>query len=301
MSSHASPFKAIAWMLGALVSFATMTVSIRELTGEMHAFQMLFIRSVIGIAILLPVITRSRSGWSQIGRRLLPGHLVRNVLHFTGQVLWIFGIAMLPLATVSAIEFTSPLWAGVLAILFLGERLTLGRLAAFGLGFVGILVIVRPGVVEISEGILVMLVCAFFFGATGVVTKWLTRRESTLAITFYMVLMQAVFGAVASIAVWQPLTLEQAPWLLLMGVTGLSAHFCLTSALAEADATFVMPLEFLRLPVVALAGFVLYAEAFELMTLLGALIIFSGNYVSLMYETRRARPQIPPSDSDTAA
>jgi len=305
MSSHASPFKAIAWMLGALVSFATMTISIRELTGEMHAFQMLFIRSLIGLAILVPVITRSRRGWSQVGRRHLPGHLFRNVLHFTGQVLWIFGIALLPLATVSAIEFTSPLWAGVLAVLFLGERMTVGRVAAFALGFVGILVIVRPGVVEISEGIVIMLVCAFFFGATGVVTKWLTRRETALAITFYMVLMQAVFGAAASTAVWQPLTLDQAPWLVLMGVTGLSAHFCLTSALAEADATFVMPLEFLRLPVVALAGFLLYAEAFELVTLLGALIIFSGNYVSLMYETRRGRPPeppaAPPSSSDPVA
>src|SRR3546814_5729320 len=91
-----------------------------------------------------------------------------------------------------------------------------------------------------------------------------------------MVLMQAVFGAAASTFVWEPLMLQQAPWLLLMGVTGLLAHFCLTSALAEADATFVMPLEFLRLPVVALAGFLLYAESFELEILLGALIIFSG-------------------------
>lgn len=301
MSSHTNPFKAIVWMAGALVSFATMTVSIRELTGEMHAFQMLFIRSLIGIAILAPVIWRSGRGWNQIGSRHLPSHLLRNILHFTGQVLWIFGIALLPLATVSAIEFTSPLWAGLLAVLFLGERLTLGRIAAFCLGFVGILVIVRPGVVELSEGILVMLVCAFFFGATGVVTKWLTRRETTLAITFYMVLMQAAFGAVASIAVWQPLTVEQTPLLLLMGVTGLSAHFCLTSALAEADATFVMPLEFLRLPVVALAGFLLYAEHFELMTLLGALIIFSGNYISIVWETRRPRTPAAPGGKDTAA
>src|SRR3546814_12840913 len=90
MQPAARPFKAIVWMIGALASFATMTVSIRELTGEMHAFQMLFIRSVIGIAILLPVIARSRRGWGQIGRRYLPGHLLRNVIHFTGQVLWIF-------------------------------------------------------------------------------------------------------------------------------------------------------------------------------------------------------------------
>src|SRR3546814_50506 len=128
----------------------------------------------------------------------LPGHLLRNVIHFAGQVLWIFGIALLPLATVAAIEFTSPLWAGFLAMLFLGERMTLGRAAAFALGFAGILVIVRPGFIEISEGILIMLVCTFLFGATGAVTKWLTRRETAVAITFYMVLMQAVFGAAAS-------------------------------------------------------------------------------------------------------
>lgn len=302
MTPNASPLRAIAWMIGALTSFAAMTVSIRELTGEMHAFQMLFIRSAIGVLILLPIITGrwhgnkvAREGWRQIRRRYLPGHLLRNVLHFTGQVLWIFGIALLPLATVSAIEFTSPLWAGLLAVLFLGERLNPGRLAAFGLGFVGILVIVRPGFIEVSEGILIMLVCAFFFGATGAVTKWLTRGETALAIIFYMVLMQMVFGAAASVFVWQPLAPEQAPWLALMAVTGLSAHFCLTSALAGADATFIMPLEFLRLPLVAVVGFLLYAEPFELEILLGALVIFSGNYISLWYEARRGRSPTPPT------
>jgi len=301
MPPNASPFKAIAWMVGALCSFAVMAVSVRELTGEMHAFQMLFIRSCVGVLILLPVVTRSRrGGWSQIRRQYLPGHLLRNVIHFTGQVLWIFGIALLPLATVSAIEFTSPLWAGLLAVLFLGERMNRGRVAAFALGFVGILVIVRPGFIEVSDGILIMLACAFFFGATGAVTKWLTRSETALAIIFYMVLMQAVFGAVASAFVWQPVVTAHAPWLLLMAVTGLSAHFCLTSALAEADATFIMPLEFLRLPLVALVGFLLYSEAFELMTLLGALIIFSGNYVSLMHERRRGRTP-PPATSDPLA
>src|SRR3546814_11503523 len=135
MQPAARPFKAIVWMIGALASFATMTVSIRELTGEMHAFQMLFIRSVIGIAILLPVIARSRRGWGQIGRRYLPGHLLRNVLHFTGPVLLIFSLALLPLATVAALAFTSPLWAGVLAMMFLGERLTLGRAAPLALRF----------------------------------------------------------------------------------------------------------------------------------------------------------------------
>jgi len=304
MQPNAHVLKAVAWMIGSLLSFAAMAVSVRELTGEMHAFQMLFIRSAIGIVILVPILSRrstAGSGWHQIRTAHLAGHGLRNVIHFSGQVLWILGIGLLPLATVSAIEFTSPLWAGALAVLFLGERLNRGRLAAFALGFVGILVIVRPGVTEVSLGIVYMLSCAFLFGATGATTKWLTRRETALAITFYMVLMQTVLGAAASAFVWQPIDAEQAPWLLLMAVTGLSAHFCLTSALAQADATFIMPLDFLRLPVMALAGFLLYSEDFEVITLAGALIIFSGNYISLWYETRRGRPPTPPAAPPTSS
>ena len=298
MQSSAHHLKAIAWMIGSLLSFAAMAVSVRELTGEMHAFQMLFIRSSLGVLILLPILSRRNRGgtgraWQQIRPTFLAGHGLRNVIHFTGQVLWITGIGLLPLATVMAIEFTSPLWAGALAVLFLGERMNRGRLAAFVLGFAGILVIVRPGLIEVSEGILIMLVCAMFFGATGATTKWLTRRETALAITFYMVLMQAALGAVASLFVWQPVYLAHGPWLLLMAVTGLSAHYCLTSALAAADATFIMPLDFLRLPVMALAGFLLYSEPFALWTLLGAAIIFSGNYFSLRYEHKHPRPEMP--------
>lgn len=281
----ASPtVKAIAWMMGALLSFAAMTVSVRELTADLHAFQMLFIRSAIGIVILLPFL--QRQGWGQIRLTHLAGHGLRNVIHFTGQVLWIFGIAVLPLATVSALEFTSPLWGGLLAVLFLGEKMNRGRWIAFALGFVGVLVIVRPGLVEVSDGILIMLACAFFFGATGAATKWLTRRETALAIVFFMVVIQTLFGAVASTFVWAPLAWDQAPWLLLLSITGLTAHYCLTRALAGADATFIMPMEFLRLPLVALFGYLLYAEAFEAMTLIGAAIIFSGNYASIRHETR---------------
>ena len=303
MHPSANIFKAIGWMIASLLSFTAMAVSVRELTGEMHAFQMLFIRSTLGVLILLPILSRRRKagpdgapgarGWQQIRTAYLAGHGLRNVIHFSGQVLWIFGIGLLPLATVMAIEFTSPLFAGALAVLFLGERMNRGRFTAFALGFVGILVIVRPGLADISEGVILMLFCALCFGATGATTKWLTRRETALAITFYMVLMQAVLGAAASLFVWQPVYLGHAPWLVLMAITGLSAHYCLTSALSQADATFIMPLDFLRLPVMGLTGFLLYAEPFQLWTLVGAAIIFSGNYFSLRYEHKRPRPEIP--------
>lgn len=283
-SSH--PVKAIAWMIGALTSFTVMAVSVRELSAGMHAFEMLFIRSAIGAAILVVVLCFR--GWGQLRTLRIGGHVLRNVVHFAGQTFWIFGIALLPLATVSAIEFTTPIWGALMAVLFLGERMNRGRWAAFAMGFLGILIILRPGLAVVSSGALIMLACTFCFGATNAITKWLTRSEAALAILFYMVAMQTVFGAAASLFVWVPVQAADWPWLLLLAVTGLSAHYSLVRALAAADATFIMPFEFLRLPLVAVIGFLLYAESFEPIILVGAALIFSGNYYSLRQENRAA-------------
>lgn len=289
MPVSAQLLKAIAWMFGALMSFAAMAVSVRELSSGMHAFEMLFVRSAIGLLILGAVI--SLRHWGQVRTRRIGGHLLRNVIHFSGQTFWILGISLLPLSTVAAIEFTTPIWGAALAVLFLGEHMNRGRWVALGLGFIGILVILRPGLAVgsdlVSVGALVMLACTFCFGATNATTKWLTRTDSALAILFYMVLMQTVLGAIASSFVWTPITWVDAPLLLVLALTGLSAHYCLNRALAQADATMVMPWEFLRLPIVALAGYLLYQEGFELVTLAGAALIFSGNLYSLRHESRR--------------
>ena len=277
--------RAIAWMGGALLSFTLMAVSVRELSSDMHAFQMLFIRSAIGVAILAVIL--AATGWEPLRTRRIGGHVLRNVVHFAGQVFWIFGIALLPLATVSAIEFTTPVWGALLAVLFLGERMNRGRWVALALGFLGILVVLRPGLAAVSGGALIMLACAFCFGATNVITKWLTRSDRPLGILFYMVLMQTVLGGATSIFVWTPIAASDWPWLVLLAITGLTAHYSLTRALAAADASFVMPLEFLRLPLIAGIGFLFYAEAIEAATLLGALLIFSGTYDSLRFESRR--------------
>ena len=281
------PLKAIAWMIGAIVSFLVMAVSVRELSAGMHAFEMLFIRSAIGVAILAAVL--SIRGWGQARTRRLGGHLLRNLIHFAGQTLWIAGIALLPLATVAAIEFTTPIWGIFLAVLFLGERMNRGRWVSLALGILGILVILRPGVAVVSTAALLMLICTFCFGATNAITKWLTRSDTPLAIVFYMVLMQTLIGALATIFVWTPVAAGDWPYLVLLGVTGVSAHYALTQALASADATFIMPFEFLRLPFVALIGFLVYAEGFEAAVLIGAVLIFAGNTYSLRRESRLTR------------
>ena len=286
MQTRHDPMTAIAWMMGALVSFLVMAISVRELSAEMHAFQMLFVRSAIGVAILAAVL--SVRGWAQIRTRRLGVHLGRNLVHFAGQSLWIVGIALLPLATVAAIEFTTPIWGIFLAVLFLGERMNRGRWVALAFGVIGILAILRPGIEVVSSAALLMLGCTFCFGATNAITKWLTRSDTPIAIVFYMVSMQTVIGALASIFVWIPIAASDWPFLLLLGLTGVSAHYALTHALAAADAAFIMPFEFLRLPFVALVGFLVYSEDFEAAVTIGAALIFAGNYVSLRQEARRA-------------
>lgn len=281
--------RAIAWMMGALLSFTVMAISVRELSDDLHAFQMLFVRSGIGVLMLAVIVQVSGGKWGQLRTVRIGSHVFRNVVHFGGQTFWILGIALLPLATVAAIEFTTPIWGALLAVLFLGERMNPGRWAAFGLGFVGILVVLRPGLSVIELGAVIMLACTFCFGATNAITKWLTRTEGTLLIVFYMVLMQTGFGAFASYFVWEPIVGWHWPWLVLLAITGLTAHYSLTSALAAVDATLIMPFEFLRLPIVALVGFFLYQEGFELIVLLGAVLIFAGNYFSLRYESRLKR------------
>ena len=277
--------KAIAWMGGALLSFTAMAISVRELSSGMHAFEMLFIRSAMGVAILVPIVWAT--GWRTLRTKRIAGHLLRNAVHFTGQVLWIFGIALLPLATVFAIEFTTPIWGAILAVAFLGERMNRGRWVALLFGFIGILVILRPGMAAVGSGALIMLACSLFFGATSVITKWLTRSDQPFAIVFYMALTQTLFGAVASVFVWTPVAVDAWPLLVLLAITGLTAHYSLTRALSVADASFVMPFEFLRLPLIGGTGFLLYGEAIEPATFFGAVLIFAGTYYSLRHESRR--------------
>jgi drug/metabolite transporter (DMT)-like permease len=296
-------------MAVALLSFTAMAVAVRELAGEMHAFEILFIRSAIGFVIIVAVLNATgcfviivavlnATGWQQLGTQRLAVHGLRNVVHFIGQVLWIFGIQLLPLVTVFAIEFTTPLWAAVLAVLFLGERMNRGRWIALVCGFCGVLVILQPGYTEPDPALFIMIVCAIFFGLSVTFTKSLTRTDHALTIMFFMTIMQTGFGLIASIFVWTPVALWQWPWLAVVAVTGLSAHYSMVRAFGHADATIVVPMDFLRLPLIALVGFLIYGESLELATVVGAILILSGIYYSITREGRAARAALATAGDD---
>ena len=275
------------WMGGALVSFSIMAIAVRELLDTMGTFEILFWRSLGSFVVVLAVLPRF--GLEALGTRRTGLHTIRNVLHFGGQFAWVYAIGLLPLATVFAIEFTMPVWTAVLAMLLLGERLNRGRVATLVLGLAGILIILRPGFAFIHPAALVMLAGALCFAATIVATKQLAATDSPLAVLFYMSVIQMPLGLLPALRDWVAPTLADLPWIIAVGGAGFSAHYCMTRALMLADATLVVPLDFLRLPLIATIGALLYGEAIELATMLGAAVIFAGTYYSLSHE-RRARP-----------
>lgn len=280
-------------MSGALLSFVLMAIAGRELAGQINLFEMLFFRSLIGLVVMLPIL--ARGGFRQVATHRIGLHVGRSVAHFVAQYGWFYGIAFLPLAAVFAIEFTAPVWIAVLATALLGERMTRARLAAIAFGLVGILVILRPGVAVIHPASLAVLVCSFGYAVAHTFGKKLSGIDKPLTILFYMALIQLPLGLVPALFNWTTPTLAMWPWLLAVGLTSLTAHYCVTRAFVLADATIVMPLDFLRLPLGALAGFLFYGERVELIVFAGAGLIIIGNLLNLHYERKRLPVAVSPA------
>ena len=279
-------------MGGSIASFLTMAVAGRAIMPALDVFQVMEMRSVIGWLILLPLVFAS-GGFAAMATKRPLQHIGRNVVHYGGQFAWLQALTMIPLAQLISIEFTTPIWGALLAVLFLGERMSARKIAAILLGLVGVLVIVRPGATAVDPGHLIMLAGAVCFGISVVMVKSLTRTDSVVAIIFWMLIIQSVIGLVPAIAVWRTPTPEMWPWILIVSFTGMSSHFCMARALSYAEATVVMPMDFLRLPLSALIGFLLYSERIDTFTAIGAALILAGNLFNMQ---RRARePEVATS------
>jgi len=271
-----------------MLSFAVMAVAARELLRTMGSFEILALRSFVSLLIVLAVLPRF--GLGRLRTRRFGLHLARNVLHLGGQYAWVYAIAMLPLATVFAIEFTMPVWTAILATLILGERLNRGRVVMLVLGLAGVLVILKPGFSIVQPAALVMLAGSFAYASMNIATKRLSESDSALAVVFYMAAIQLPLALVPALPQWVAPQLKDLPWIILVGSAGLTAHFCLTRAFRVADATLVAPIDFLRLPLIAVVGMLFYGEPLELSIMLGAAVIFAGTYYSIRRESRKPGP-----------
>lgn len=291
-TSHdlAPELQAAIWMIGSILSFSFMAVAGRWLAQGYDTFEIMLYRSLTGVIVVL--IAASMFGTLQeVTRASAPTQILRNAFHFAGQNLWFFALTLIPLAQVFALEFTSPIWILLLSPIFLGERLTRPRIIAAALGFIGILLVTRPGATPINIGIIAAALSAICFAMTGMLTKRLTRTQSLTSIMVYLTVTQAIFGLICAgydgdIAL--PST-ASAPLLALVGLAGLIAHVCLTKALSIAPATVVMPIDFTRLPMIAVIAMFVFGEALDIWVFAGAALIFTGNYYNILSETRKAQ------------
>ncbi|MDB4111824.1 DMT family transporter [Yoonia sp.] len=282
--------QAALWMIGAITSFTLMAIAGRTVSVELDTFEIMLFRSITGIIIVVSVAAYVGT-FRQIGRNQLGLHATRNICHFAGQNLWFYAITVIPLAQVFALEFTTPIWVILLSPLLLKERLTGIGLLSAAIGFVGILIVTRPDPANINSGLVAAASCAVFFALTAIFTRKLTRTQSITSILFYLTTMQAVFGLICAgydgdIAL--P-SLQTLPWVVLIGCAGLLAHFCLTKALSIAPASVVMPIDFVRLPVIAIVGMLLYAEPLDALVFVGAAFIFAANYLNITHAMGRAK------------
>jgi len=282
------PMKATVWMIGAMFSFSLMAVSGRELATNLNTFEIMLFRSIIGFLIVLAIGYFAKT-LAEIKRDRLGLHLFRNLAHFSGQNLWFLAVASIPFSQLFALEFSTPVWVALLAPLFLGEVLTKQRVLAVILGFAGVLIVARPDINQFDFAIVAAVACAICFAGSMMATKSLTSDQSITCILFWLTLMQLAMGLVATVFTGT-ITFPEGInifWIVIVGIGGLTAHFCITNALALAPAIVVIPLDFMRLPLISVIGFLAYGEAFELPILVGAGVIFIAILLNLKAEKQR--------------
>jgi drug/metabolite transporter (DMT)-like permease len=253
VAPNASIARAAGWMAGWLTLMIVIAVAGREASRELSVFQIMLMRSVIGMAMLWPLV-RAAGGLAAMRTGRLPQHALRNAVHYVAQYGWFAALTMIPLSQVVAIEFTMPIWSAALAVAFLGERMNVQKWAAVLLGLVGVAVIVRPGAGTLDAGQLIALASAVGFAISVVLVKSLTRTEAAVAISFWMLVVQSVIGLVPALLVWQWPSATVWGWVVVVAFCGTYSHYCFARAMQHADTTVVVPMDFLRVPLTALVG-----------------------------------------------
>ena len=282
--------RVVLWMVGALLSFSVMAVSIRELSrAGLSIFEILAIRSGVALFVLLALLAVRKDLRVHALPRRMGLNLFRNTVHYASQYSWALSLTMLPLATVFALEFTMPAWTAILAVWFLHERMTPSRLGVVILGLIGVLVILRPGITGFNPAAILVLLAAFGYAITMITTKQLTKTETTFGIVFWMAVIQLPLSLIGSDPTvflrFEPRHILPA---IGVGMAGLTSHYCLSNAFRSGDATLVVPLDFMRIPLIAVVGWAFYGERLDVFVLLGAVIIVSGVLWNLRSEVARA-------------
>jgi drug/metabolite transporter (DMT)-like permease len=291
------PAKGLVLVVISTVTFAGMQALIRYTTREVHPFEVVFWRNLFGLLALAPFFLRH--GLGVFRTRRLHHHALRNGLHLFSMLMFFYGLSLTPLATASALSFTSPLFAALGAVLLLGERIRLRRIAALAIGFLGTLVIIRPGFIALETGSLLVLASSIVWGAVMISIKALGTSESSVTSTAYMAAIMTPLALIPALLYWSWPSPAMIGCLALMGLLGTIAHIALAQAFRETDATTVLPADFLRLLWASLFGYLFFAEVPEVLVWVGGAMIFGATVYIAFREARLARPaRVPPVPVD---
>ena len=270
------------WMVGGVFSLTLMAISGKEISLQIDTFEILFFRSVIGILIVL-VVFATKGLFHEINFKQIGTHLKRNIAHFTGQNLWLYALGSITLAEVTSLEFTMPIWIVIFSFFMLNENLNKLRIISIFIGFIGVLIIIRPNIEIINLGVVGAGFSAVAFALTNIYTRKLTKTESTLTIIFFLTSIQLIFGFATSF-IDGKLDLpssETIPWIVVLGIGGLVAHYCITTALTYAAPSVVAPIDLFRLPLVVLIGIIFYSESGDVYIYVGSLLIVLANWLNI--------------------
>jgi drug/metabolite transporter (DMT)-like permease len=290
------PLRAALWMTAASIAFAAMIILIRHLTATFDPLQVVFFRNIFGLIVMLPWL--AGHGLGALRTRRLGLHALRATIGIVSMVCWFTALSLMPLAQATALSFTAPIFASVLAVFVLGEVMRLRRWTATAIGLLGTLIILRPDDSVIEAGALLAIASAVLGAASPIFVKIMSRTESTGAIVTYMVLFTTPLSLVPALLVWQQPTLVELGFAALLGLAATLGHLCLTRALATADATVVVPFDYLRLPAVALIAYLVFAEVPEVWTWIGGAIIAASSIYMTLREVklkRQAQAAGPPA------
>ena len=273
-------------MLATGLLFVGVTGVVRHLGTDMNPMQAAFIRYAFGVVLIAPVLLRMFTAGVAPSRLGL--HMLRGVAHAAAVMLWFFAMARIPIAQVTAIGFTTPIFTAIGAALYLGEHLYARRIAAIVVSFAGTLIIVRPGAVGIELGALAQLAAAPLFACSFLIAKKLTQTESSASIVAYMSVFVTLALLPPALLVWRTPTLTELGWLFVTAVFATAGHYTFTRAMQAMELTVLQPFSFLQLVWATLLGFYAFSEVPDVWTLTGgAIIIASVTYIA--HREARAR------------
>jgi drug/metabolite transporter (DMT)-like permease len=278
--------------------FAVMINLVRLLTDHFDPLQVVFFRNAFGLLAVLPWFLRQ--GLPVLRTKRLHLHIVRALFGITAMVLWFMTLSLMPLAEATALSFTAPIFTSVLAVLFLREVMHRHRWIAIAMGFLGALVIIRPGLAALNPVAALAVITALVWGSSTVLLKYMSRTETTSATVIYLPLFLTPISLLPALFVWQWPSPELWAFAILFGAVGTSGHYCLTRAVATADATSVIPFDYLRLPFVAVIAYLAFGEVADPWVWLGGALIAAGAIYNARSEAR-ARAAPDPASQDAPA